>query len=75
MANDLSVVPDLKPRRIAAVLEVSAVRRLTTNMIRITLAGPNLSVVPSDAAGGHCKLMPQPRGNPTRRSSGADQMP
>jgi NADPH-dependent ferric siderophore reductase len=61
MANDLAPVPDLKPRRISAVLEVRAARRVTPNMIRVTLTGPDLSAIPAWIAGGHCKLMiPEP---------------
>jgi NADPH-dependent ferric siderophore reductase len=61
MANDLAPVPDLKPRRISAVLEVRSARRVTPNMIRVTLTGPDLSAIPAWIAGGHCKLMiPEP---------------
>jgi len=61
MANDLAPVTDLKPRRISAVLEVRSARRVTPNMIRVTLTGPDLSAIPAWIAGGHCKLMiPEP---------------
>lgn len=61
MANDLAPVPDLKPRRISAVLEVRSARRVTPNMIRVTLTGRDLSALPAWIAGGHCKLMiPEP---------------
>lgn len=57
MAIETASMPDLKPRRISAVLEVHSARRVTPNMIRVTLTGPDLSVIPAHVAGGHCKLM------------------
>lgn len=61
MANDTASMPDLKPQRVSSVLEVRAARRLTPNMIRVTLAAPALCGIPSAIAGGHCKLMiPEP---------------
>jgi NADPH-dependent ferric siderophore reductase len=61
MASDLSSLPDRKPQRISAVLEVRAARRLTPNMIRVTLSARELAAIPSLIAGGHCKLMiPEP---------------
>lgn len=47
----------LQPTRFAAVLDVTAKRHVTPNMIRVTLTGPDLASMPEAIAGGHCKLM------------------
>lgn len=56
-----SAVPDLKgiaQRRPAArVVTVSAVRRLTPNMIRLTVTAPELAGVPAGCEGANCKIL------------------
>ncbi len=43
------------------ILTVKAAWSLTPNMIRVTFAGPELSDIPEDRAGGNCKLsLPDP---------------
>lgn len=47
----------LKPQRVSTVMEVTGARRLTPNMIRVTLSAPEAAVIPTGIAGGHCKIM------------------
>ncbi len=61
MPNDQSIPNPTPPRRPPRLLTVSAARRLTPNMIRVTLTAPSLGDIPADRAGGHCKIMlPEP---------------
>lgn len=46
-----------RPKRQARLLEVIATRRLTPNMIRITLGGPELANLAEVQLGVHCKLV------------------
>ncbi len=56
MPNDLTP-PKPAQKRVTCVLEVRAVRHVTPNMIRVTLAGPDMADIPASIAGGHCKVM------------------
>jgi len=44
-------------RRAPRLLTVSASRRITPNMIRVTLTAPELGDIPSGCEGAHCKIM------------------
>ncbi|QXT39490.1 siderophore-interacting protein [Gymnodinialimonas ceratoperidinii] len=57
MPNDMTPQKAAAPKRTSCILEVSAVRRVTPNMIRVTLKGPEMALLDADVAGGHCKIM------------------
>ena len=58
-----------KPKRAPRLITVTEARRLTPNMIRVTLTAPFVRDLPSDAEGANCKLfLPAPG-----ESSGAFQ--
>ncbi|MEM9524037.1 MAG: siderophore-interacting protein [Pseudomonadota bacterium] len=44
-------------RRLNCILTVCDAVRLSPNMIRVTLTAPELAHLPTDCAGGHCKIM------------------
>ena len=47
----------LKPQRVSTVMDVVGSRRVTPNMIRVTLTSPEAALIPASIAGGHCKIM------------------
>lgn len=57
MPNDMTPPKPTAAKRATCVLEVLAARRVTPNMIRVTLTGPEMAAIPASTAGGHCKIM------------------
>ncbi|ABD55043.1 siderophore-interacting protein [Jannaschia sp. CCS1] len=57
MPNDLTPPKPTPQKRISCVLTVSRAWRVTPNMIRVTLTGPEIADIPASIAGGHCKIL------------------